>query len=131
MWPALSLLLILQLSDWIMELLFVANKRGLHLFSPSNNSDSILSARQTKITIQIIATENFVRRRRIPSSSSIICLCVSTPAGSSLTPAHSLSFLLISDRSSIRHFPLIFAALPSLYLSIPPLSHPFLSLSLG
>ncbi len=128
MWPAL--LLIPELSDWIMELLLVANKRGLHLFSPSNNSNCFLSAQQTNthnITMQIMGTAQLYGGEFLsflPFRSVFQLLLV--PFWFLLILCHPLVFPLSSLASSSRTLS-PFSTLPSFHscctsLSFPPLS---------
>ncbi len=124
MWPTLSL--IPELSDWIMELLIVANKRGLHLFSPSNNSNCFLSARQmnsSNITMQIMGAVQLYGAEFLsflPFRSVFQLLLV--PFWFPLILRHSLVLYISSLAASSLSPP--FSTLPSfhslLYLSILP-----------
>lgn len=136
MWPALSL--IPELSDWIMELLLVANKRGLHLFSPSNNSNCFLSARQTNtrnITMWIMGTAQLYRGEFLsflPFHSIFQLLLV--PFWFPLILRHPLVFPLSSLASSSCTLSPPFSTLPSFHscctsLSFPPLSSALLNSS--
>lgn len=98
-----------------MELLLVANKRGRHLFSPSNNSDCFLSARQTttrNITIRIMSTAQLYGGEFL----SFLPFC--SVFHSSLIPTHSPSSPFV--------FPLIFGLLSIAHLSHTLSPHFFL-----